>query len=58
MNLINICSVFFIEKKYGDIYFISGLSYADVLGELCALIYLIIIQLIINPLLQYKKRYK
>ena len=48
----NICFGIFYRKKYGDIYFITGLSYADVLGELCVGIYLIIIQHIINPLSQ------
>ena len=30
----NFCFGIFYRKKYGDIYFISGLSYADVLGKL------------------------
>ena len=57
--MFNICFDIFYRKKYDDIYFITGLSYADVLGKLCVGIYLIIIQHIINPLLHYKgKIYK
>ena len=48
----NICFGIFYRQKYGDIYFVTGLSYADVFGELCVGIYLIIIQHIINPLSQ------
>ena len=51
--LFNICFGVFYRKKYGDIYFITGLSYADVFGELFVGIYLIIIiQHIIHPLSQ------
>ena len=57
--MFNICFDIFYRKQYDDIYFITGLSYADVLGKLCVGIYLIIIQHIINPLLHYKgKIYK
>ena len=57
--MFNICFDIFYRKQYDDIYFITGLSYADVLGKLCVGIYLIIIQHIINPLSHYKgKIYK
>ena len=37
---------------YGDNYFVTGLSYADVFGELCTAIYLSVIQYIVDPLSQ------
>ena len=40
------------RNKYGDDYFVKGLSYADVFGELCTAIFLIFVQYIINPLSQ------
>ena len=50
--LFNIIFGIFYRNKYGDSYFVTGLSYADAIGELCVAIYLIIIQHIINPLSQ------
>jgi hypothetical protein len=50
--VINVIFGIFYRKKYGDDYFVRGLSYADVIGELCVGIYLIIIQHILNPLSQ------
>ena len=50
--LVNIIFGVFYRNKFGDIYFVTGLSYADVIGELFVGIYLIIIQHIINPLSQ------
>jgi hypothetical protein len=49
---VNIVFGIFYRKKFGDNYFVTGLSYADVIGELFVGIYLIIIQHIINPLSQ------
>ena len=49
---VNIVFGIFYRKKFGDNYFVTGLSYADVIGELFVAIYLIIIQHIINPLSQ------
>ena len=49
---VNIIFGIFYRKKYGDDYFVRGLSYADVIGELVVAIYLIIIQNKLNPLLQ------
>ena len=49
---VNIIFGIFYRKKFGDIYFVTGLSYADVIGELCVAIYLGIMQYIINPLSQ------
>ena len=48
----NVVFGIFYRKKYGDDYFVKGLSYADVFGELCTAIFLIIIQHIVNPLSQ------
>ena len=50
--LVNIIFGIFYRKKYGDIYFVTGLSYADVFGELCTAIYLSVIQYIVDPLSQ------
>ncbi len=50
--VVNIIFGIFYRKKYGDDYFVRGLSYADVIGELCVAIYLIIIQHMLNPLSQ------
>ena len=50
--VVNIIFGIFYRKKFGDIYFVTGLSYADVIGELCVAIYLGIMQYIINPLSQ------
>jgi hypothetical protein len=49
---VNIIFGIFYRKKYGDDYFVRGLSYADVIGELCVGIYLIIMQNKLNPLSQ------
>ena len=49
---VNIIFGVFYRKKYGDDYFVRGLSYADVIGELCVGIYLIIMQNMLNPLSQ------
>ena len=49
---VNIIFGVFYRNKYGDDYFVRGLSYADVIGELCVGIYLIIIQNMLNPLSQ------
>ena len=40
------------RNKYGDDYFVRGLSYADVIGELVVGIYLVVIQNMLNPLSQ------
>ena len=50
--LVNIIFGIFYRKKYGDNYFVTGLSYADVFGELCTAIYLSVIQYIVDPLSQ------
>jgi len=50
--LVNIIFGIFYRKKFGDIYFVTGLSYADVFGELCVAIYLVIMIYVINPLSQ------
>ena len=49
---VNIIFGIFYRKKYGDDYFVRGLSYADVIGELVVAIYLIIMQNMLNPLAQ------
>ena len=49
---VNIVFGIFYRRKFGDKYFVTGLSYADVIGELCVAIYLAILQYIINPLSQ------
>ena len=49
---VNIIFGIFYRNKYGDDYFVRGLSYADVIGELVVGIYLIIIQNMLNPLSQ------
>ena len=49
---VNIFFSIFYRNKYGDDYFVRGLSYADVVGELVVGIYLIIIQNMLNPLSQ------
>lgn len=49
---VNIVFGILYRKKFGDKYFVTGLSYADVFGELCVAIYLIVMQHIINPLSQ------
>ena len=49
---VNIIFGIFYRNKYGDDYFVRGLSYADVFGELVVGIYLIIIQNMLNPLSQ------
>ena len=48
----NIIFGVFYRKKFGDDYFVRGLSYADVIGELAVAIYLIVIQNMLNPLSQ------
>ena len=50
--LFNIFFGIFYRKKYGDDYFVKGLSYADAIGELVVGIYLIIIQNQLNPFSQ------
>ena len=50
--VVNIIFGIFYRYKYGDDYFVRGLSYADVVGELVVGIYLIIIQNMLNPLSQ------
>jgi hypothetical protein len=49
---VNIIFGIIYRNKYGDDYFVRGLSYADVISELCVAIYLIIIQHMLNPLSQ------
>jgi len=49
---INIIFGVFYRNKYGDDYFVRGLSYADVVGELCVAVFFIIIQQVQNPLSQ------
>ena len=49
---VNIIFGVFYRNKYGDDYFVRGLSYADVVGELCVAVYLVIIQQMKNPLSQ------
>ena len=49
---VNIIFGIFYRHKYGDDYFVRGLSYADVIGELVVGIYLIIMQNMLNPLSQ------
>ena len=49
---VNIIFGIFYRNKYGDDYFVRGLSYADAIGELVVAIYLIIIQNKLNPLSQ------
>ena len=49
---VNIIFGVFYRNKYGDDYFVRGLSYADVVGELCVAVYLVIIQQMQNPLSQ------
>ena len=50
--LFNIIFSIFYRKKFGDDYFVRGLSYADAIGELVVGIYLIIIQNRFNDLLE------
>lgn len=47
--LLNVIFGVVYRKKYGDDYFVRGLSYADVFGELVVGVYLIIIQQMVNP---------
>ena len=49
---VNIIFGIFYRNKYGDDYFVRGLSYADAIGELVVAIYLIMIQNMLNPLSQ------
>ena len=49
---VNIIFGIFYRNKYGDDYFVRGLSYADVIGELVVGIYLIVMQNMLNPLSQ------
>ena len=48
--LINIIFGVFYRSKYGDDYFVRGLSFADVVGELCVAIFYIAMQQMSNPL--------
>ena len=49
---VNVVFGIFYRTKYGDDYFVKGLSYADVIGELCTAIFLVIMQYNIHPLSQ------